>query len=80
MQNDYTNKIVLVTGGTSGIGKVTAIAFANAGDEEGNFGGRRIATGGRSDALSVELSGRRVLLRQQQARREDEDRFSRHPS
>jgi NAD(P)-dependent dehydrogenase (short-subunit alcohol dehydrogenase family) len=31
MQNDYTNKIVLVTGGTSGIGKITAIAFANAG-------------------------------------------------
>jgi len=31
MQNDYTNKIVLITGGTSGIGKVTAIAFANAG-------------------------------------------------
>ena len=31
MQNDYTNKIVLVTGGTSGIGKVTAIAFAKAG-------------------------------------------------
>jgi NAD(P)-dependent dehydrogenase (short-subunit alcohol dehydrogenase family) len=31
MQNDYTNKVVLITGGTSGIGKVTAIAFANAG-------------------------------------------------
>ena len=31
MQNDYTNKIVLIIGGTSGIGKVTAIAFANAG-------------------------------------------------
>lgn len=31
MQNDYSNKIVLITGGTSGIGKVTAIAFANAG-------------------------------------------------
>jgi NAD(P)-dependent dehydrogenase (short-subunit alcohol dehydrogenase family) len=31
MQNDYTNKTVLITGGTSGIGKVTAIAFANAG-------------------------------------------------
>jgi NAD(P)-dependent dehydrogenase (short-subunit alcohol dehydrogenase family) len=31
MQNSYTDKVVLVTGGTSGIGKVTAIAFANAG-------------------------------------------------
>ena len=31
MQNSFTNKIVLVTGGTSGIGKVTATAFANAG-------------------------------------------------
>jgi NAD(P)-dependent dehydrogenase (short-subunit alcohol dehydrogenase family) len=31
MQNGYTNKIVLITGGTSGIGKVTSIAFANAG-------------------------------------------------
>jgi len=31
MRENFTNKIVLVTGGTSGIGKVTAIAFANAG-------------------------------------------------
>jgi NAD(P)-dependent dehydrogenase (short-subunit alcohol dehydrogenase family) len=31
MQNAYTDKIVLITGGTSGIGKVTAIAFADAG-------------------------------------------------
>src|SRR5262252_1822729 len=28
MQNSYTNKVVLVTGGTSGIGKATALAFA----------------------------------------------------
>ena len=31
MQNSYSNKIVLVAGGTSGIGKTTAIAFADAG-------------------------------------------------
>src|SRR5260370_36869750 len=30
MQNSYTNKVVLVTGGTSGIGKAAALACAEA--------------------------------------------------
>jgi NAD(P)-dependent dehydrogenase (short-subunit alcohol dehydrogenase family) len=31
MTTNFTNKVVLITGGTSGIGKTTAIAFAKAG-------------------------------------------------
>jgi NAD(P)-dependent dehydrogenase (short-subunit alcohol dehydrogenase family) len=31
LQEDFSNKVVLVTGGSSGIGKTTAIAFARAG-------------------------------------------------
>jgi NADP-dependent 3-hydroxy acid dehydrogenase YdfG len=31
MQNSYTNNMVFVTRGTSGIGDVTAMAFAEAG-------------------------------------------------
>src|SRR5260221_1665641 len=42
MNFDFTNKVVLVTGGTSGIGKPTAIAFAKA--------GAKVVLSGRRDA------------------------------
>jgi NAD(P)-dependent dehydrogenase (short-subunit alcohol dehydrogenase family) len=44
MNPDFTNKVVLVTGGTSGIGKTTAIAFAKAGAKV-VLSGRRAAEG-----------------------------------
>jgi NAD(P)-dependent dehydrogenase (short-subunit alcohol dehydrogenase family) len=44
MNYDFTNKVVLVTGGTSGIGKTTAIAFAKAGAKV-VLSGRREAEG-----------------------------------
>jgi NAD(P)-dependent dehydrogenase (short-subunit alcohol dehydrogenase family) len=46
MQNSYTNKIVLVTGGTYGIGK-TLIAFADA--------GARVVLTGRREKEGLEI-------------------------
>jgi NAD(P)-dependent dehydrogenase (short-subunit alcohol dehydrogenase family) len=36
MNLSFTNKVILVTGGTSGIGKSTAIAFAESGRTKSN--------------------------------------------
>ncbi len=61
MEREFANKVVLVTGATSGIGKATALAFAEAGAD--------LVTVGRSVEALAELSeqlaayaGRRLAL------------------
>ena len=56
MQNSYTNKIVLITGGTSGIGKAAAIAFANEGAKV-VFTGRREKEGAQVAAEITKTGG-----------------------
>ena len=63
-RTDSRRKCLAVGVGARKSAKVSAFTHADAGDEEGHSGRSRIATGGRRDALSVELSGRQVLLRQ----------------
>src|SRR5580704_7717650 len=75
---DSRRKCLAVRVGARKSTKVSAFAHADAGDEKGHSGRSRIGTGGRRDALSVELSSRLVLLSQQQAGRQHEDRHDRN--
>jgi NAD(P)-dependent dehydrogenase (short-subunit alcohol dehydrogenase family) len=62
MQNSYTDKIVLVTGGTSGIGKATALAFAEAGAKV-VFTGRREKEGADLAAEITKTGGTAAFVR-----------------
>ena len=65
----FSNKVILVTGGTSGIGKSTAIAFAES-------GGKVVITGRRAMAEPNFLAPADVAARRKKAGRDGHDWIS----
>jgi NAD(P)-dependent dehydrogenase (short-subunit alcohol dehydrogenase family) len=70
MQNSYHNKVALVVGGTSGIGKATALAFAKAGAKV-VITGRREKEGKGVAAEITESGGTAVFFRADVAKDHD---------
>lgn len=66
----FSEKVVIVTGGTSGIGRATAVAFAREGAKV-VVSGRREAEGAESVALIEQAGGQGLFVRTDVSREED---------
>jgi NAD(P)-dependent dehydrogenase (short-subunit alcohol dehydrogenase family) len=72
----FENKTVLITGGTSGIGKATALAFAKEGANVA-ISGRRLPEGEEVARQITQLGGRGLFVQGDVAREQDISRWSR---
>ena len=61
MEHEFANKVVLITGATSGIGKATALAFASAGANVAAVGRNQEALASLSKQLEAQ-GGRHLML------------------
>jgi NAD(P)-dependent dehydrogenase (short-subunit alcohol dehydrogenase family) len=70
MDSSFEGKVVLITGGTAGIGRATAVAFA---EERANVvvAGRRDAEGAESVALVEKAGGKGLFVRTDVSREEE---------
>ena len=74
MEHEFANKVVLITGATSGIGKATALAFASAGANVAAVGRNQEALASLSQELEAH-DGRHLMLQADLSLEADVDRI-----
>ncbi len=77
MEHEFANKVVLITGATSGIGKATALAFASAGANVAAVGRNQEALASLSKQLEAH-GGRHLMLQADLSLEADVERIVSH--